>query len=136
MQGDPRLPGRLPPPWCSAWRGAGGMPFSGKHFHVLCTSGCGAKRGDPWSGKGAAWAVVPLGHSWENASQPGQRCRQPPHISMHRASRCRDSRVGMEAALKSLDRKLKTPGRICPNLSPCVQEKQLLLVLGRPSSTL
>jgi len=44
------------------------------------------------------------------------------------------SPVGMETALKSPDRKLKTPGRICPNLSLSVREKQLLLVLRRPSS--
>lgn len=105
--------------------------LGGKHFHILCLSNF------PWTEpRGVTCATRSRGAALAWLRKLGSLRAASRRISMHAASPSPDSHVWMKTALKSVDRKLKTPQRVCSNLSLHVQEEQLLPALRRPSSIL
>lgn len=105
--------------------------LGGKHFHILCLLNF------PWTEpRGATCATRRCGAALMWLCKLGSLHAASRRISMHAASQSPDSHVWRKTALKSADRKLKTPQRVCSNLSLHVQEEQLLPVLRRPSSIL
>lgn len=105
--------------------------LGGKHFHKLCLSNF------PWTEpRGATCATRRRGAALARLCKLSSPHAASRRISMHAASQSPDSHVWRKTALKSADRKLKTPQRVCSNLSLHVQEEQLLPVLRRPSSIL